>query len=393
MRLAQLLGVWGLLWWSGGAVCEIDQFVPDAYRPALVILMIAATMAALEIEGARRDWEPGRWMALAGLPIAAFVLLAALDHQRHVLADAGWIAWPVFFCVVYFVWARRADEHPGPMAALRAGGLWLLTGVAALAGFGLAEEVLALPRDWRLAGFGAGIAAVLGGSLTLHTRQLAPFDRDPQPLLTTGLAPIAGTGLLWIVSTQFAARGDAAPIPHLPLLNPVDTTTGLVALASLSWWRQLTRTLGDGLAPELRRAWPAGLAAIAFFWLNGLLARAVHQWTGTRFDPESLWNSVALQVCFSIVWTLVALTGMLLSSRHGWRKVWMVCAGLLGVVVLKLFTVDLSQLSTVARIGTFLAVGALLLVLGYLSPVPPSETSTDTSEPEATNAGPEGGHP
>jgi uncharacterized membrane protein len=50
---------------------------------------------------------------------------------------------------------------------------------------------------------------------------------------------------------------------------------------------------------------------------------------------------------------------------------WIGCAVLLAVVVVKLFTVDLSQLSTVARIGTFLAVGALLLVVGYVSPVPP----------------------
>ncbi len=48
-------------------------------------------------------------------------------------------------------------------------------------------------------------------------------------------------------------------------------------------------------------------------------------------------------------------------------------AGLLAVVVVKLFTVDLSQLSTLARIGTFLAVGGLLLVLGYVSPVPPGD--------------------
>ncbi|MGI9592167.1 MAG: DUF2339 domain-containing protein, partial [Myxococcota bacterium] len=47
-------------------------------------------------------------------------------------------------------------------------------------------------------------------------------------------------------------------------------------------------------------------------------------------------------------------------------------ASLLGVVCVKLFVVDLSQLSAGAKIGTFLVVGTLLLVVGYLSPVPPS---------------------
>ena len=48
-------------------------------------------------------------------------------------------------------------------------------------------------------------------------------------------------------------------------------------------------------------------------------------------------------------------------------------ATLLGVTVAKLFAVDLSTLSTPAKIGTFLVVGALLLVVGYLSPIPPAE--------------------
>jgi len=54
------------------------------------------------------------------------------------------------------------------------------------------------------------------------------------------------------------------------------------------------------------------------------------------------------------------------------------------VVVVKLFVVDLSQLSAIARIGTFLVVGLLLLVVGYLSPVPPGEPAppAPTLDPE-----------
>jgi uncharacterized membrane protein len=68
---------------------------------------------------------------------------------------------------------------------------------------------------------------------------------------------------------------------------------------------------------------------------------------------------------------------MLFSTRHGWRAAWITFATLLGGVVLKLFIVDLSQLSTGAKIGTFLVVGLLLLVVGYLSPVPPSDDAEE----------------
>ena len=49
-------------------------------------------------------------------------------------------------------------------------------------------------------------------------------------------------------------------------------------------------------------------------------------------------------------------------------------ATLLGITVVKLFTVDLSSIGTVARIFTFLVVGLLLLVVGYLAPVPPQHS-------------------
>jgi uncharacterized membrane protein len=54
--------------------------------------------------------------------------------------------------------------------------------------------------------------------------------------------------------------------------------------------------------------------------------------------------------------------------------VWFVGAGLLAVVVAKLFVVDLVGVGTVARIVSFLAVGALMLGIGYVAPLPPRAT-------------------
>ena len=48
-------------------------------------------------------------------------------------------------------------------------------------------------------------------------------------------------------------------------------------------------------------------------------------------------------------------------------------AVLMAVVVAKLFLVDLSGAGTVERIVSFIGVGVLMLVIGYLSPVPPKE--------------------
>ena len=59
--------------------------------------------------------------------------------------------------------------------------------------------------------------------------------------------------------------------------------------------------------------------------------------------------------------------------RQGNRLIWLCGATLLGVVVAKLFMVDLAGHGTVARIVSFVAVGLLLLVIGWFAPVPPKQ--------------------
>jgi uncharacterized membrane protein len=77
---------------------------------------------------------------------------------------------------------------------------------------------------------------------------------------------------------------------------------------------------------------------------------------------------------------------MVFCTRRSYRRPWIAAATLLGVTVVKLFVVDLSTLSTGAKIGTFLVVGALLLVVGYFSPVPPA-VSDAAAQPAAPSAG------
>jgi uncharacterized membrane protein len=60
--------------------------------------------------------------------------------------------------------------------------------------------------------------------------------------------------------------------------------------------------------------------------------------------------------------------------------VWIVGGALMLVVVAKLFLVDLSNVGTVARIVTFLTIGGLLLVTGYLAPLPPRPNADDAPD-------------
>ncbi len=82
-----------------------------------------------------------------------------------------------------------------------------------------------------------------------------------------------------------------------------------------------------------------------------------------------------VQSVLSLLWTLTAMGLMVAGNRHRLRTLWLVGAVLLVVVLAKLFFVDLSGRGTIERIVSFLGVGVLLLVIGYLAPVPPATTT------------------
>ena len=87
-----------------------------------------------------------------------------------------------------------------------------------------------------------------------------------------------------------------------------------------------------------------------------------------------------MQASLSIFWGVLGFAAMTVAARKSWRYVWIVGAALMIVVVAKLFLVDLSKIGTVARIASFLTVGALLLITGYLAPLPPRSALDQEAE-------------
>jgi uncharacterized membrane protein len=80
------------------------------------------------------------------------------------------------------------------------------------------------------------------------------------------------------------------------------------------------------------------------------------------------------------------MAAMLLGHKRAQRMVWAVGAGLLGVVVLKLFFVELADRGGLYRIVSFIVVGLLLLVVGHFAPVPPNKKTAVVGDKEAPHA-------
>jgi uncharacterized membrane protein len=72
---------------------------------------------------------------------------------------------------------------------------------------------------------------------------------------------------------------------------------------------------------------------------------------------------------------------MFLANRRRTRSLWFGGAALLALTVLKLFVVDLSSAETLGRIVSFLAVGLLILLIGYVAPMPPTLEKVAASAP------------
>ncbi|MBA2414259.1 MAG: DUF2339 domain-containing protein, partial [Burkholderiaceae bacterium] len=159
--------------------------------------------------------------------------------------------------------------------------------------------------------------------------------------------------------------GDPAPLPYVPLLNPLDIASLFVLAAVLRWH------LADHRA-GWQRPVRFALGGAAFVALNAAALRAVHFLAGVPWEGDALMESLVVHAVLSLLWTATAMALMVFGHSRTMRGWWMVGAALLAAVVVKLFFVDLSGQDTIARIVSFVGVGVLILLIGYLAPVPPS---------------------
>ena len=177
--------------------------------------------------------------------------------------------------------------------------------------------------------------------------------------------------LLWLI-LSYGIAGGPAPLPYIPIINPVELS-GLSVLVTLVLWVLNLQNNGFSVKYLPEKQLFGGLAVLFFFWMNSVVARSVHFYAGIPYYPDSLFRSVVFQAAIAALWGVGALTITIWAARKGSRSLWGAGATLLGMVVLKLFVVDLSGTGTIARIVSFLVVGILMLIIGYFSPLPPQK--------------------
>lgn len=367
---ALALFCWGVLWWFGGGFHEIAEHVARVYRLHGWLTFAVASCAAFSILHFRIVWPAAKYVALALLPLMIVFAILALDLVTHPFEHFGFVAWPAAFAVN--LWLLRRHEETREIAWAHSVGLWLFAAVTGWEAAWWMGELIRGGEVWRLIGWALVPLALLSWLTDRGERVAWPVFRFLRAYLVEGAIPLAAFLWLWMVHANFTSRGDAAPLPYLPLINPLDLVQFGTLMALFAWSR---RVGSEPLAvPQFQSGEIAyiGLGCAGFLWLNGMLLRTLHQWSGVRFGFEPMMRSMLVQASLSIFWSVLALGAMFVATRLRLRSLWLAGAGLMGVVVVKLFFIDLSNVGGVERIVSFIGVGLLMLVIGYVSPVPPS---------------------
>lgn len=363
-----LLIAWGTLWLLAAAAVQIDNFVAPRLQTAAWLASFSTIALLCTLLAVRLRWPRVGLLATAHAPLQMFGALLSAAVLAPPFQDGGAWAWPLALLAHGVLLWWLAPQWPQlAREVVHAFGVLVLATLGALQG-------RAITADW---GDAASAWAWLGwlfvpAALLLWLLRPASARRWPVSAAPAAYQWIAGlmlaVGLLsWTLLANGASDGSALPLPHLPLLNPLDIGIGVALLAVALWARSDGARAGLAAAPGVAAA---ALGGAGFIWLNAILIRAFHHYGGVPFRVDAWSHSLPVQTGITLLWTACALVLMWLSARRALRAPWMVGAALLAAVVLKLLLVDQSGTGTVTRIVSFIGVGVLMLVIGYVAPLP-----------------------
>jgi uncharacterized membrane protein len=365
--LGKVLLVVGLFIWYLGGMLDMIWYQSQSESVLSILIFFSASSLLCLFAGRQLGW-PGLATSSQFILFAGALILAgnyADNSYAQPLVGLGWVAYPLMLASMALV--LRFLE-------VKANQLWseVLHAVAVLSTVFLAGWVistgvsdLASDRDWYPIMWGlTGTVALAVLYQVRYSRgwPIQPFSR----IYTLALPAIlsAATGV-WILASSWQLIQ-----PHdwnyIPLLNPLE----LVHVAGfwiLSRWALDT----SALERAERKLIKVALPFLLFIWINTLVAKSVHYWAGIRFDTQALLAYPMFQAATSVLWSILALIFVTLSRKKLSRNLWLTGITLLALVVLKLLLFDMVDSGTLGRIISFLAVGVLMLVIGYIAPMPP----------------------
>ncbi|WAI86782.1 hypothetical protein SC65A3_00226 [Psychrobacter sp. SC65A.3] len=407
--LIRLLTLTAMSWLLYVLVLDFDQWFAswELATSTLIALASVVSMIVYYVINQYRPWRAIRQFS-HGLLLLFYAMLILQLPQKYEF-DYQWTAfdWSIFitlfigWLVFGQLWLKtwhdntniNKDHHNNAELQGYDSASWLGTGIIILA-----EAVhYGVPDSKGVMTILVPVALILAGLWLTHRQQnnnqtknssspLSMYWFDWQRALLGCAKIFVPLTLCWVIFTNFTYDGVIWGLPYFPLLNLYDVTLWLVLLYGLGVY--LLRQRGahsQNLFSAIRKSDTLliVLALISFWILSSMLVRTLHAfihtplWIADSYDHTGgAWRSEQVQTGLTILWTLLALVATIIASRYWQRALWFMGIGLLGIVVLKLVLVDLSQTEAIWRVISFIGAGSLILLIGYLAPLPPARDGT-----------------
>jgi len=367
-----ILFIWGMLWWYGNGLNEIFIYTSGNDVALWLLLFFSSSMFIQFMLAKKLDWQHMYTPIYLFLPALWLILgLSKLD-SGHPFISLNWIGWLIAFAGQYFL-LHQMDKQPRlkglPFSHMAS--LWLLLLLISTELTWHIEQLIPENKLWADLSW-VLLSALVLYSLTNFSKYLRwPLQSHYELYTCKAALPIAGILVITLSAMGLGNAGLPSPLKYIPLLNPLDITIILTLIVLINWHNRLNKINNDAsnlVTPDIRLKL---IAITAFLWVTGVVARTIHYWFNISYSTQAIFKSIVFQTSISVVWTVMALIITVIATKKGNRYVWFVGAGLLGVVVTKLFLIDLANTGTISQIISFVAVGLLMLIIGYFSPLPP----------------------
>ncbi|WP_227687940.1 DUF2339 domain-containing protein [Psychrobacter immobilis] len=416
-RLVKFLTFTAMAWMLNVLVLDLRYWF-DVWQLRTTVIALAAliSLSAYWIINRYRPWVEVRQLS-QGLLLLFYLMLVLQLPQKFELnliwTTMQWLILSVLIVGWFMIgqlWLKTQsdnnDNNDNKNTASYAGASWLGTGlllIAAAAHYGLpaSDGVMAvlIPAVLILSGLWFSYRSIADRKQNRQVNEkpnqglLHWFDW--QSALFSCAVIFIPMALFWVVITNWSYDGVIWHLPYFPLLNLYDITSWLTLLVGFGLYYLSQKYHDEKLKPsntnlKSQRLFTADnllitLGLISFWLVSSMLIRTLHAFIGTPLWDNSqggAWQSEQVQTGLTILWTLLALVATIMASRYWQRTLWFMGIGLLGIVVLKLVLVDLSQTEAIWRVISFLGAGSLILLIGYLAPLPPANEEAENQAKE-----------
>jgi len=329
----------------------------DIPRGNTMLAYLALCGFSLSLVASKLKWTPliNILQGYLTLGILLFVSLLSYYKVSHPFGEFGFVSIILFFAVHYFLLYVYEKEWKNK-EYLHIASLWMISLLGAKE---LSYIISTFTYNSIYADISWGVFFILMLSMLLKIERLLPrffskYMRSYQIEGTIGIMVMLSVWEFYSISLA----GELAPLPYISFLNPLELIELLGLFLIYNYFKN---------SPKIY----VFVGPIILVFLTLVLARSVHAYFEVDYTITSLSKSMIFQMSLSILWTLIAMLVMVRASSKEHRTLWIGGASLIGVVVVKLFVVELANSGSVERIISFIAVGILLLLIGYFSPLPP----------------------